>query len=270
MNFDVFMFFNEEDLLKIRLEEHDSFIDKFIILELNQTHSGKPKPQNFNHEKFLKFKDKIIYRFVDFNIINKYKDLVSYSLSGNIYQNKSHWERENFQRNYSKIILNEINAGDDDIILSSDLDEILDENSFRTCTLKINGEKCPIYHIPVAKVKQKHRYYKLNLLSDNFGYGPRVMKFNFYKISDPSILREYNAGFVACEGGWHFSYLSKDKNNVYKKIKSFSHAYQQDDILNEDQALQRVLNLVKYKEDINSSYPKEILNNRHVYSDYIA
>ena len=30
------------------------------------------------------------------------------------------------------------------------------------------------------------------------------------------------------------------------------------------------LNLVKYKEDINSSYPKEILNNRHVYSDYIA
>jgi len=264
------MYFNEDDLLKIRLREHDEFIDKFIIIELNETHSGVPKVANFNIDKFKEYKEKIVYKFLDANQIKEFSHLIAYDRSGNLLTNKFHWERENFQRNYSKIILNEINAGDDDIILSSDLDEILDENSFRTCALKINGEKCPIYHIPVAKVKQKHRYYKLNLLSDDFGYGPRVMKYNFYKTSDPSILREYNAGFVACEGGWHFSYLSKDKNNVYKKIKSFSHAYQQDDILNEDQALQRVLNLVKYKEDINSSYPKEILNNRHVYSDYIA
>lgn len=270
MNIDTFMYFNEEDLLRIRLREHDSFIDKFVITELNQTHSGISKSQSFDIDKYKEFKDKIVYKFIDYNLINQHKNIVSYNKSQNLVSNKSHWERENFQRNYIQIILQSLNIQDSDNVLSSDLDEILDEKSFLTCASSIESNKCPIFQIPVAKVKQRHRYLKINLIAKDFGYGPRVMKYGLYKKVDPSLLREYNVGFVACEGGWHFSYLSKDKKNVFTKIKSFSHAYQQEDVVNEDDAFRKVEKLIDHKEDVDQTYPKEIIKNKELYLKYIA
>ena len=59
--YDVCMFFNENDLLEIRLNEHDDFVEKFIIIESLQTHSGNSKRQNFDFNRFKKFEDKIEY-----------------------------------------------------------------------------------------------------------------------------------------------------------------------------------------------------------------
>lgn len=263
------MFFNEEDLLTVRLEEHSAFIDKFVIIELNETHSGLRKEQNFKPEKYEKFKGKIFYKFLDAGLIPSYKALIPYEHSGNINSNKSHWERENFQRNFSKIILKSLGVGDSDTVLSSDLDEIIDEKTFETCKQKIKTELCPRSNLKIAKVKQRHRNYKVNLLSDTFGYGPRVMEFATYDKIDPSLLREYNLGFVACEGGWHFSYLSKDKGGILTKMKSFSHAYQQDDVSTEDEAFKKMFKMVSYSEPIGDGYPKEILRNLDHYKEYI-
>lgn len=41
---DSFMFFNEFDILKLRLSYLNDVVDHFIIVESNYTHSGKPKP----------------------------------------------------------------------------------------------------------------------------------------------------------------------------------------------------------------------------------
>ena len=70
MNYDCFTFFNEEDLLRIRLEEHNSFIDKFIIIEMNATHSGIKKSQNFDLNKFKDFESKIEYYFLDISLMD--------------------------------------------------------------------------------------------------------------------------------------------------------------------------------------------------------
>ena len=38
---DCFMFNNELEMLELRLENHDSFVDRFVIIESPTTHSGQ-------------------------------------------------------------------------------------------------------------------------------------------------------------------------------------------------------------------------------------
>ena len=59
--FDTFMYFNEDLILDIRLNELDNFVDKFVIVESIYTHSGEKKGLNFDISKFSKFSKKIIY-----------------------------------------------------------------------------------------------------------------------------------------------------------------------------------------------------------------
>ena len=64
--FDVFLFFNELDLLELRLETLYEVVDYFVITELFETFSGKSKSSLFEKEKkrYEKYSDKIIYNFV--------------------------------------------------------------------------------------------------------------------------------------------------------------------------------------------------------------
>ena len=61
--YDCFMFFNELDLLQLRLETLNPYIDYFVISECDSTFSGLDKPFFYekNKEKFSKFADKIIH-----------------------------------------------------------------------------------------------------------------------------------------------------------------------------------------------------------------
>ena len=63
--YDCFMFFDEDMLLDLRLNIMDKYVDKFVIIEANYMHSGRPKKLNFDINKFPKYKDKIIYKVVD-------------------------------------------------------------------------------------------------------------------------------------------------------------------------------------------------------------
>ena len=55
------MYFNEDIILEIRLNELDKYVDNFVIIENNFTHSGEEKGFNFDINKFQNFKNKIIY-----------------------------------------------------------------------------------------------------------------------------------------------------------------------------------------------------------------
>lgn len=63
MIFDAFTFFNELDLLELRLSILDPHVDKFILVESAQTFSGLDKPLYYlkNIERFAKWNDKIIH-----------------------------------------------------------------------------------------------------------------------------------------------------------------------------------------------------------------
>ena len=63
--YDCFQFFNEENVLDLRFNILDEFVDFFVIAESTTEHQGRDKKLNFDIEKFKKFKKKIIHVIVE-------------------------------------------------------------------------------------------------------------------------------------------------------------------------------------------------------------
>src|SRR5947208_2297917 len=108
MIYDCFTFFNELDLLEIRLNVLTEIVDRFVLVEAHQTHQGEHKPLYFaeNRARFHRYNDKIIHVVVD----GFPPDAVS------------PWDRENHQRNCIARGLAGARLGD--TVLISDADEI--------------------------------------------------------------------------------------------------------------------------------------------------
>lgn len=107
--YDCFSFFNEIDLLEIRLLLLNDIVDKFVIVELNKTHRGEDKKYNFPEykDRFQPYRDKIIYIQPE---------------EVPVYKGAGDWTIENFQRNC--IMRGLHNCEPEDMIIISDLDEI--------------------------------------------------------------------------------------------------------------------------------------------------
>jgi hypothetical protein len=105
--YDCFPFFNELDILDIRLHELNDVVDHFVICESAYTFTGAPKPKIFsqNRDRYSKFLDKIIYISVE-----EFPDGLN------------QWDRDIFQR--EKLKEGVAAAQDEDLIIVSDVDEI--------------------------------------------------------------------------------------------------------------------------------------------------
>ena len=71
MLIDAFTFFNEKELVELRIKYLSSIVDFFVVVEANVTHQGKKKEWNFPKilEKNLKeFSNKIYYHQLNINI----------------------------------------------------------------------------------------------------------------------------------------------------------------------------------------------------------
>ena len=66
MLFDCFSFFNELDLLEVRLHELDALVDYFVLVEARRTFQGEPKPLYFadNADRFRRYSGKLIHAVV--------------------------------------------------------------------------------------------------------------------------------------------------------------------------------------------------------------
>jgi beta-1,4-mannosyl-glycoprotein beta-1,4-N-acetylglucosaminyltransferase len=106
---DTFTFFNEFDILDIRLHELNDLVDYFVLVEAAFTQSLKPKPFFFgdNKKRFEKFLPKIIH--VQVQEIPKIDSL---------------WTFEIYQRNCISIGLQQLKLKQEDTVLISDVDEI--------------------------------------------------------------------------------------------------------------------------------------------------
>jgi hypothetical protein len=112
--YDCCIFFNELDVLEIRLEELWDVVDKFIIVEAKHTHQGQPKPLYFYEakERFLPYISKIMHIIVD-----EFPNCVTT------------WDREHYQRDVIARGLKD--CKDNDVIIISDADEILKAETVR-------------------------------------------------------------------------------------------------------------------------------------------
>lgn len=217
MIYDCFPFFNELDLLEIRLNVLKDVVDKFVLVEAGETHTGKPKPFYFqdNRGRFAAFADRIIYLKID-----KFP------------AGHDAWWNENFQRN---AIINGLTAAkSDDVIMISDLDEIPDP----TAVAKFSKEK------GVYQFRPRSFGFYLNMLDYRTPYtwGTKMLSYHDLKTGfdnidtyyDEFLLDDLNVGttvtkvrrraFPSSKGGeriltgkgWHFTCLGGAKSILTK------------------------------------------------------
>lgn len=201
---DCFTFYNEVDLLNIRLNELNDVVAKFVLVEAENTHQNKPKKLFFeeikNSERFIKFRDKIQHIIVP---AQKFND--------------DAWHNERLQRSYILQGLEDVD--DEDTLIVSDLDEIPSCESVKRA-IELNNLSPKVFEHDLF-------YYKLNtkLLSNgsckNLG-AVMLIKKDF--MHNTEIVRSADKhSFIKIENaGWHFSYAG-DVDFIFNKLQNFAH-----------------------------------------------
>jgi beta-1,4-mannosyl-glycoprotein beta-1,4-N-acetylglucosaminyltransferase len=236
MIYDCFAFFNELELLELRLNELDGVVDRFVLVEATKTFQGRDKPLYFmkNRHLFDKFASRIIHVVVD--------DMP-------MEPGTTPWDRDRFQKNAIARGLKECKP--EDIIMVSDVDEI----------------PAPAKVVEAAKMdgwrvfRQRLFYYFFNCVSTEEDaqhldgpctwHGTHML--NFRDINRPiedyrsisirltkcytsrPMKRLYRKIWRYClcnlsglklhlidEGGWHFSYLG-GVERIIQKMESLAH-----------------------------------------------
>ena len=205
--YDCFTFFNELDVLELRLKEMWDVTDYFVIAESNLSHSGKPKPYYLldNWERFKPYESKIRRIQVD-----------------DMPETEDSWVRERFQRFSIGRGLEDMQP--EDIVIVSDLDEIpradlidmikTDENDWDKYILTI-----PMFQYKINFMKYVERSKQPNIMVTRgraFTNGQMEREFTF-----PWNRKPDNTVFVE-HGGWHFTYFGDDANAIIK-LQNFAH-----------------------------------------------
>jgi beta-1,4-mannosyl-glycoprotein beta-1,4-N-acetylglucosaminyltransferase len=205
MIYDCFTLFNELDLLEIRLRIMNDKVDYFVIAEANKTHTGKDKPLYFeqNRERYNEFLNKIIYIPVT-DMPNVEIDLNRWSGSGKSKENNPAWILERHQRDCLKRGL--INIKDDDIIIISDLDEIIDPKILDT---NIQG---------VYKAELKWCCFFANRVKGTCNWGAVIGRGKHF--SNPNAWRDSGLPVIK-NAGWHLSWLG-GVDSIIEKVEAFA------------------------------------------------
>lgn len=197
---DGFMFYNELDILELRLELLDRYVDRFILVEAEVNHVGGPKELFFenNKQRFAKWLPKIMHIVVTAEEAPK---------------EENPWCREKYQR---ECILRGLeDAGGDAIVMISDVDEIPDMS-------RVPFEKLP--HI-VNSVHMWMFEYSLNYLFTGEPWvGTVITNCELLKRQGPNYFRDNRWKFPVMQyAGWHLSSFG-DAKHVLNKMQTFAHA----------------------------------------------
>ena len=281
MVYDCFSFYNELDLLEIRLNVLWDVVDKFVFTEATLTHTGKPKSLNFekNKDRFEKYASKIVYV-----VVNDFPEPpAGYT------ERDASWMREDWQRNAIKRPLKGV-AQPDDLILLSDVDEIPTPEAVRSCVRNCKG---------VVAFEQMLCNYYVNFVSYTtpVWLGTKAARWKVFndpltyaKMEPNPCLDEFtNHGATASRlrimqaprrlkhAGWHFSYLGGAKE-IVKKIGSIAIEFSSDDNNSEkwvEEVISRGLDINKlgrrfFVVPLDDRFPRYLRENAEKYASLIA
>ena len=222
--FDCTTYYDEELMMDIRFNTLNDQVEKFIVVESLFSHSGNKKKLNFDINNYSKFKDKIIYIVIE-NEPNNLKKGDKLNQS-----EKRMNSLKRIEQSYDSMLDGIKDAGEDDLIILSDNDEIPNLTSDQFLNSKKN----------IIIFKQLLFYYKFNLNYENLTwFGSKACRkkklksmtwlrnlknkpyswwrldvlFSNYKERDLEIIND---------GGWHFTNI-KTPEKLYEKLKNFGH-----------------------------------------------
>lgn len=212
MIYDVISFNGEYDLLEIRLNILNDYVDEFIILEAPTTFSGKDKPLYFDLERkrYEKWWDKIRYHVIDENYTKEEIELAESSPS--VPKDQPWWKREFLQKESIKKAL--VHLKNDDTVFVGDCDEIWNPN-----ILGVVEQSDPT---EVYKLKQLVYSYYVNNRSDESWAGTFVTSYQMFKYGCINHFRTNSPKIILENGGWHFTNMG-GVNEIKRKLESYGH-----------------------------------------------
>lgn len=266
--YDCFTFYNELDLLEIRLNTLYDKVDHFVLVEAHTTYTSRPKPFYFdeNLKRYDRFLDKIIHVRVE-----------------DMPKDPDAWVNDRYQRD--QIFRGIKKASPDDLIMVSDLDEIIrpeavekmrhSHNSLFALRMTLHNFKFnymkqfPDMYSPWAMAGRRSLFE--HLMPDAF----RQVRFQFF---------DKPTGFMndGCEviehGGWHFGYMG-DKTWLLDKAQSFAHQeVNTPEFLKQIDPEASIEKRTSWQQDSDDKYeivdlddyfPRYILDNRGRFKDFI-
>lgn len=212
MIFDCFTFFNELDLLEVRLRELAPAVDAFVLVEATRTHAGAPKRLFFDEAKqrFAEFLPKIRHVIVDDMPVSE-----------------DPWVLENHQRRaILRGLPTQIRA--DDIVIVSDTDEILRRSV--VAALPAMPHQVFGFRLPLSYFRFNYRHTFPPVLWAVAVRGQLLTRYDPQQVRDSRfwLSQQEEQGSlpayatVIADGGWHFSYLGNDEH-VANKIRNYAH-----------------------------------------------
>ena len=213
---DAFTFFNEKELVELRVKYLNDIVDCFLVVEADHTHSGKEKKWNFPEllkNNLKQFSHKIQYHQMNADLkkaeAEKNPNYIGKTLGRS-------WKLESMQRNFLKNSYRKISSGED-IIIISDLDEIPLKD-------KIDFIKSSDFKT-IAPVAFAQSLFHLNckFLDLEKWIGSVVITSQLIEKYEPQIFRDYKnriSRFI--DAGWSFSSFG-GVERVRAKLEAFCH-----------------------------------------------
>jgi hypothetical protein len=246
--------FNDELLmLEVKLEEMYAWVDHFVIVEADFTFRGQPKPLHFERAKadFARFADKIVH----------------VGLRGAPHWASTPWAREFYQRDSGLRGLKDL-CGEDDLVLITDVDEVVDRGAIERLQTPCAGLAMPSYAY----------FFNLERISDEQDvWGGALPARGLQKIG-PSYARLAALPSLGRTGrlenaGWHFSSV-RDVSGLVSKFSSYSNT-QFADVRSGD--LERLIGQIRTRgglagyrrRDLDQSFPGFIRENPERFASLI-
>ena len=211
--YDCFPFYNELDLLELRLAELYDHVDHFVLVESNTTFTSRPKPYYFeeNRSRYAAYLDKIIHV--------KVSDMP---------ESPDAWINDRFQRD--QIRRGFVDAAPSDLIMISDLDEIIRPAAvdfMRTqtaynlfalrmplCNFRFNYMRSEVEPYVVWGMVARRGVFEHTGV-DAF----RDVRFRFFNMPYQATAQD---NMIVEHAGWHFGYMG-DREWLVDKAQSFAH-----------------------------------------------
>jgi beta-1,4-mannosyl-glycoprotein beta-1,4-N-acetylglucosaminyltransferase len=235
---DSFIYFNEKELLELRVNLLKDHVDAFIICEANCTHSGKPKEfscRKVAEELGLPLEKLMI---IEYNIPPEELlevteiDEVNANSSDSSKESKA-WVRERLQRDAMLSVLKEFD--DDTVFIVSDCDEIIDPKHIKYFSSVARNQDNSVIKVPLVLLEGTANMRVHDEWENPVWWGNSMFiatKRHFAKATPTNIRSGVNNPFPAVwitqdgkiiqDCGWHFTWMG-DENRRKTKAESFIH-----------------------------------------------
>lgn len=238
MIYDCITFYNELDLLEVRLHELCDVVDRFVLVEATQTFQGNPKPLFFEEHKhaFSRYADKITHIVVEFPDEAALRSHLS-TRPPNMTWAREHYQRDQISRGLTKAL-------PDDLIIVSDVDEIISAAKLRGAIAERRPHDLTIFAMSIYTGCVNRR-----VKGTVWEKGPRMIEFSDFtgaqhlrmtkmvaanRLGNSAVSQFYtryqnymlrgisNNIYVVPDSGWHMTSIG-DWDRYRSKILAFSH-----------------------------------------------